>query len=404
LNITENQKNAFEHMISTIKQNKIKTVSFSVFDTLVKLPFLYSTDLFFLMENELENFSQLRTQAEKNARRNDEFSEPDITSVYNELRKISGISEETSEKFLRLESDLILKFCLPRKCGIELLREAQRMGKQIILTDDTYLSQDIIEKILKKSGITGYRMIFLSNKTGLNKSEGDIYQHILKRLKINSYELLHIGSNLRSDVEIPVSQGIASIYLPSCRTQLFRNGRLCGYIYSKTGKKINTSKYFALRCLMGMYSAYAFDYPSPEMRKGDFCENPQNMGFAVLGGIHMNKNFSPENKSQSVIINAMRQNNDILSGEKDFIGIYSKCFGDMLGKLDSEGCILPLRLLVNHADSADREILRNNLSQQDYTSWCGKITEPDISGKIDINSKSEKNHKILNRKSRKRKK
>ena len=404
MEISENQKNTFEKMALQIKQHKIKAVSFSISDTLAVMPFLYNTDLYFLMEGEFsrisgkgKSFSQIRTQAEKNARKNDEFSEPDINAIYSELRALSGISVEDSQKLMNLETDLIIKFSRPRKCGIELMREAERLNKKIILTDDTYLPENIIEKILKKCGITGYRMIFLSDKTGLGKKSGDIYPHILKRLKLNSSQLLHVGSSLQADVESPINQGIISLYLPSCREQLFKNGRLCGYIYSKAGKKINTEKYFPLRCLMGMYAVYAFDYPFSEIQKGDFCESRQNMGFAVLGGICMHKNFSPDNKCKSSVIDAMRKDSEILCGEQDFREIYSDCFGNTLEKLDSECCILPFELLFNHAYIDEIEFLKKNIPDSDYNEWCGNISEPDISGNIRKNTAPESKESFLSK-------
>lgn len=392
MNINKNQKDAFEKMVLQIKSRK--TISFGIFETLVLLPFLYSTDLFFLMEGEFskicrnsKSFSQLRIQAEKIARKNDEFHEPDINAIYSQLQSLTGISIEDSEKLKNLEADLIIKFCVPRKCGTELLREAERLNKKIILTDDTYLTDDIIEKILKKCNITGYRMIFLSNKTGLNKSGGDIYPHILKRLKIHSRDMFHIGSNLQADVESPINQGIMSLYLPSCREQLFKNGRLCGYIYKKLGNKINSGKYFSLRCLMGMYALYAFDYPSPDMRKGDFCESRENMGFAVLGGIYMYNNFSPQSNYEDMIVTAMRKNEDMLRGESDFIKIYTELFGNTLDKLEKKGCVMPLNLLVNHAEDTEKEFFKDILSQSDYNSWNESVID---NSDISLNSPEKK--------------
>lgn len=409
MKITDNQKNAFERMSVQIKQNKIKAVSFSISDTLTAMPFLYNTDLYFLMEGEFskisksgKSFSALRVQAEKNARKNDEFSQPDINAIYSEFTSLSGISSEDSEKLMNLETDLIIKFSCPRKCGIELMREAERLNKKIILTEDTYLTENIIEKILKKCGITGYKMIFLSDKTGLGKQNGDIYPHILKRLKLNSSQIMHIGSSLQADVESPINQGIMSLYLPSCREQLFKNGRLCGYIYSKAGKKINTEKYFPLRCLMGMYAVYAFDYPFSEIQKGDFCQSRKNMGFAVLGGIYMNKNFLTDNKCKSAVIDAMRKDSEILCGENDFRKMYLEYFGNIPEKLDSECCILPFELLFSHAYITERDFIKKNLTDSDYNEWCGNISDFDISENIRKNKAPKKKESLLN-KFRKRK-
>ena len=107
MKITENQKKTFEKLTSHINQNKIKAVSFSISDTLTEMPFLYNTDLFFLMEdefskisNEKKNFSALRVQAEKNAVKNDKFSEPNINAIYSEFSELTGISSEDSEKLM----------------------------------------------------------------------------------------------------------------------------------------------------------------------------------------------------------------------------------------------------------------------------------------------------------------
>ncbi|HAP79069.1 MAG TPA: hypothetical protein DCQ78_02620 [Ruminococcus sp.] len=404
MKITENQKKTFEKLASHINQNKIKAVSFSISDTLTEMPFLYNTDLFFLMEDEFskisngkKNFSALRVQAEKNAVKNDKFSEPNINAIYSEFSELAGISSENSEKLMNLESELIVKFTCPRKCGIELMREAERLNKKIVLTENTYLTEEIIEKILKKCGITGYRMIFLSDKTGLSKQNGDIYQHVLKRLKLNSGQLLHIGSNVQADLEAPINQGITALYLPACREQLFKNGKLCGYIYSKTGKKINTQKYFTLRCLMGMYALYTFDYPFSEIPEGDFCMCPENIGFAVLGGISLYKSFSPEKKLMTDVINAMRMDSEILSGECDFKKMYSECFGNTLEKLDSECCTLPFEMFFSHACDTERDFIRKNLSDSVYNEWCGNISEFDISENIRKNKTQKEKNSFLSK-------
>lgn len=404
MKITENQKKTFEKLASHINQNKIKAVSFSISDTLTEMPFLYNTDLFFLMEEEFskisdkkKNFSALRVQAEKNAIKNDKFSEPNINAIYSEFSELTGISSEDSEKLMNLESDLIVKFTCPRKCGIELMREAERLNKKIILTENTYLTEEIVEKILKKCGITGYKMIFLSCKTGLSKLNGDIYQHALKRLKLNSSQILHIGSNVQEDLEAPINQGITALYLPTCREQFFKNGKLCGYIYSNAGKYINTQKYFTLRCLMGMYALYAFDYPFSEITEGDFCLCRKNIGFVVLGGIFLNKSFSPEKNLMTDVINAMRMDSEIISGECDFKKMYSECFENTLEKLDFKCCILPFEMFFSHAYDTERDFIRKNLSDSTYNEWCRNISEFDVSERIRKNKTQKEKKSFLSK-------
>jgi hypothetical protein len=161
-----------------------------------------------------------------------------------------------------------------------------------------------------------------------------------------------------------------SLYLPSCREQFFKSGRLCEYIYQKIGKKINTEKYFSLRCLMALYALYTFDYPSSMTYHGDFCENYSCMGFITLGGLYMQGNLNPDDELQKNIIKYMQKNNEICKGKNDFIKAYS-CFGDMLKKSGFEGCDVAFQLLLNHGDTIDRSFFETS---ELYELWNNKIT------------------------------
>ncbi|MDE5945999.1 MAG: hypothetical protein K2G63_01635, partial [Oscillospiraceae bacterium] len=366
--LTDSQKESLNHMQNIIRNSNIKVVSFSIFDTLVLIPFISDTDLFFLMENDFKDildseniknsktFSQIRVKASAN------ISHLNIQDIYSEIQQMTGISKESSKKLMETEINLMIHFCCPRCSGVELLREAERAGKKIILKSNTYFSKDVIEKILKKCGITGYKMIFFPS--GSEESGNDVYSTMIKRLKLKSYEMLHIGSDIISDVETPINQGIISIYLPSCREQLFKTGRLFEYIYNKLGKKFNSSLYFPLRCLVSLYGLYAFDYPSKSAVKGDFCGNPYCIGFIVLGGLYLygglSKDFNGNDSFESIIISAMRSDKDILIGENDFIFLYNEFFNNIFK--DFESCDFPFRFLINNADDADIIIFKDIIS------------------------------------------
>lgn len=373
--LTDSQKESLSHMQNTIRNSNIKAVSFSIFDTLVINPFLFDTDLFFLMEDDFKDilaseniknsksFSQIRTEAQKN------MNNADMEDIYYKIQQMTDISEEASKKLMEIEINLIMHFYCPRCSGTELLREAERAGKKIILKSNSYFSRDIIEKILKKCDITGYKMIFLPSVS--EESQEDIYSAMIKRLKLKSHEILHIGSDIVSDVEIPINKGIISIYLPSCREQLFKTGRIFEYIYNKLGKRFNSSLYFPLRCLVALYGIYAFDYPSKSGIKDTFCGNPYCIGFIVLGGLYLygglNRAFNGDDNFESMIVSAMRADKYISVGESDFIVLYDKFFSNTFR--DFEGSDLPFRFLINNADDADIEVFKNIISDSDYEKW-----------------------------------
>lgn len=387
--ISSDQKHSFNQMLGTIQRDNIKAVSFNIFDTLIMSPFLYPTDLFFMLEKDFsdvntgkKSFSQVRTEAENNIRKKNDNSEATLSEIYEEIQKLCDISPSSAQKLMEREKELELYFCYPRECGMELFTEAIRAGKNVVLVSETALPKDLVIKMLNKCNISGYKNIFLSNQVHLSKSDGEIYKHIAKKLKCKPYDVIHIGSNIQLDVEAPINSEMMSLYVPNCRELFFKSGRLCSYIYAQLGKKINTDRYFPVRCLMAMYASYAFDYPSNEVKQGDFCQNYYYMGFIVLGGLYMYKDFIINDDIEAMIIASMRENPQIADGEKDFIEIYKRRFGDFLERFSFEGCNLPFNLLVNHADISDREFFSEKYSAFEYEKWNEKISEPNLSGNI----------------------
>lgn len=387
--VSAEQEHSFNQMKSVIQRDNVKAVSFNIFDTLIMTPFLYPTDLFFMLEKDFsevsvskKSFSQVRTEAEAEVRRKNDNSEADLSAIYEEIQKKGDISPSSAQKLMEREKELMLYFCYPRECGLELFREALNSGKKVVLVSESCLPKELIIKILNKCGVSGYKSIFLSNMEHTGKSDGKIYTHIAKKLKLNSYNILHIGSDVQLDVEVPINAEMMSLYVPNCRELFFKSGRMCGYIYAQLGKKINTEKYFPVRCLMALYAEYAFDYPSTAPTQGDFCQNYYYMGFAVLGGLYMYDNFNPKDEIESMIISAMRENQQIADGERDFIEIYQRRFRDFLKKFSFEGCNLPFSLLVNHGDIADREFFSEKYDAVAYEKWNERISEPVIAGAV----------------------
>lgn len=95
----------------------------------------------------------------------------------------------------------------------ELLHTLKKEGKKIVLISDMYLSEASIVYILQKLNIYKYvNNIFISSRYKYTKRSGMLYQIVLKELKINNKQIIHIGDNLHSDVKMAREQGIYSLW------------------------------------------------------------------------------------------------------------------------------------------------------------------------------------------------
>src|SRR5699024_10772913 len=106
------------------------------------------------------------------------------------------------------------KHCIKRESGFELYNLAKYLKKDIILISDIYLNSYTITDILKKNNYQ-FSEIFISSKTKRLKHTGNAFKNAMVELKATPEEILHIGDNLNSDVNVPKSLGINAVWLPS---------------------------------------------------------------------------------------------------------------------------------------------------------------------------------------------
>ncbi len=248
-----------EKVKSQISDSKIKAVSFDIFDTLVLRPVFKPADLFILMTNdfkklvpECENsFIVVRLAAEKSARMSSENGEVTIDDIYNEMVQNYNIPKENTDKLKATEITLETKGCYARKTTKMLYDFAVENGKKIIISDDTYLSSDIVKKILEKSGYTKYDGLYVSCEVNKTKSCGSMYQHIMEEQNFSADEILHIGDDYSVDVENPRKLGIQSCYMPS-PAEMIKNTAM---------SSSDERQYFEARCNLMAFANNYFDDP-----------------------------------------------------------------------------------------------------------------------------------------------
>ena len=74
-----------------------------------------------------------------------------------------------------------------------------------------------------------------------------------------------------------------------------------------------------LRCILSLYSEFAFDYPGAKITTGDFCGSYENMGFALSGTIGLLKDYhAVSNEIESKILAAFEKDKKVCNGKKYF--------------------------------------------------------------------------------------
>ena len=125
-------------------------------------------------------------------------------------QELMNIEKETEEELAYVNQDMKSLF---DKCIKE--------GKRVVITTDMYLNDAELEKILNKSGIKGYERIFVSSELRVNKKKGQLFDYILKSLKLNNTDVIHIGDNAWGDYVIPEKKRIKA-FLYSKKKSIIR--------------------------------------------------------------------------------------------------------------------------------------------------------------------------------------
>lgn len=180
----------------------IRYVSFDVYDTLIKR-ILSPYELYKLMESKLEadgcqygeNFAKHRIEAERRLKTlQQNYTLQDIYDT----NLFVNVSEREKEKLCVLEAEYEIQNTVPSYYG-QKFYEKCHTHYPVICISDMYLSSNTIEKILEKNGYHDIQTVYVSCEYGKSKRDKGLYHIVLKDLKVNNQELLHIGDAKRSD-------------------------------------------------------------------------------------------------------------------------------------------------------------------------------------------------------------
>ena len=206
-----------QSLIDQFSNPEIKCIAFDIFDTLVIRPLVNADSTKRLVAAQLpsrlaELFETYRALAESTAR-NEKGRDVDLVDIYDVFQKLTSLSDNDIATIRSLEEEIEIKSLSPRVVGVKLFEQAKATGKPVILISDMFLTEDVIHHVLNINGVVGWSNLYLSNKVGLRKDSGLLYEHVLQLQKLKPSELLMIGDNEHSDFQIPCDKNIAAIHV-----------------------------------------------------------------------------------------------------------------------------------------------------------------------------------------------
>lgn len=182
-------------------------VAFDIFDTILTRPLLNPDHtkkivVQYLEEHEKEAFIKHRANAEAQAR-NNAGKDVDIYNIYKVFGTLTGYSEERCKQIADLESKVEYSSVYLRPDAKELMLRAKNAGKKVVLVSDMFLSKSTIVDMLNKFDISCWDELYLSSDIGYRKDTGKLYEYVFDNEGIKGENLVMIGDNERSDLQLP---------------------------------------------------------------------------------------------------------------------------------------------------------------------------------------------------------
>ncbi|MFV0364650.1 MAG: HAD family hydrolase [Suipraeoptans sp.] len=261
--------NRLDNIKKMIASPEVKLVSFDMFDTLITRPCINPQDIFTLIESKykIPFFKQRRVAAESRARLLKDFDKQEITidEIYDNYKTMFTISESEREELKQSEMEMEIEIVQSRKSVKKLYNYAKMKGKKIIITSDMYLPKDHLQKMLVRAEYDDNLIIYVSSEYNATKRSGSLYEHIITEMDnegILTKNILHIGDNSTSDIEVANRYGISTVHIPKTIDVFYSCARLSRITQWQMPVYNGNSA-----LLIGLYANMVFDDPFVDFDK-----------------------------------------------------------------------------------------------------------------------------------------
>ncbi|WP_315812691.1 hypothetical protein [Bradyrhizobium sp. SZCCHNR2028] len=203
-------------------------VSFDVFDTSILRALAEPDDLFLLMEPAVRRrlgadsiqFAAARRDAERLARerawQSHRAREVTLDEIYDTLSESLAIDSELSKAVAQMEIEAELDVCRRNPFIHDAYRWCRDRGKRIAFISDSYLPEHVIADLLRNAGYDGHEALLVSSVSKKTKSTGELHAEARARLPGEGQRWLHIGDNVRADIEMGRKHGMSTWHYRRC--------------------------------------------------------------------------------------------------------------------------------------------------------------------------------------------
>lgn len=267
-----------------VSDESLKVVVFDIFDTLLLRPLLNPESTKAIVAQKAGSdvgkiYLQFRAESETLARHK-AGRDVDLLAVFAEFATLSGLPEDAVTRLRLLEENVERESVAARPDVVEILQFALSRGKRVVLASDMYLPRPVIESMLAAHGILGWHELYLSSDIGLRKDTGDLYCHILVQEQAIPAQILMIGDNEHSDVQIPSDLGMKVWHVMRPVEMAHANARMAPMVaHALHGKDLNEELALGLLLRTNLKPAFYANFSALDL----VPPSHQALGYTVLG-------------------------------------------------------------------------------------------------------------------------
>ncbi|CAD7341459.1 HAD-IA family hydrolase [Sphingomonadales bacterium 56] len=209
-------------------------ISFDLFDTLIRRKFLAVNEVHDLVSAYALTLMGLRSRYRPQdvtmlryrmatalkGRTDIEIQEPTIEMVWDHwLAHHQMMGDEKARRdmvrrIVHFEHSIEMANLALVEGAKELLERLRGEKRTLIVISDMYFEMTDMEAILKKLQILHlFDHIYVSADANLTKQRGDLFSKVIRDLKINPDDMLHVGDNLACDIEMAAQLGIRAVHV-----------------------------------------------------------------------------------------------------------------------------------------------------------------------------------------------
>ena len=198
----------------------MKKWTFDIFDTLVTRAVPAPVQVFDLLEMQVGDqlnipvgLASARKACEVMARQDlAKGEDTTLECIYAKMAEQYALSRSDVVSLIEKEIELEYELSRPHQEGMDLLKQARDEHAFLGYISDMYLPQDAVVRLLQKHDIwNNGDKLWISSVEKKTKSSGLLFEEVEKQAGVARDSWIHVGDNVRSDINVPMQMGITSV-------------------------------------------------------------------------------------------------------------------------------------------------------------------------------------------------